>query len=174
MISLVMHARPSNSDADERRVLKDLSYASTLGSLADRVVLNALRIQSGAQERFRDDSADEAASLLEGLAKGAAEPVRVTQRAREFGALSFFKSNGLDAKSPAVGAPPSDREEVVGWLRRLVFALRKAGEGRASQEELSLVIDTFTRVADLTLTAAAEATRRERSGDSWQMPILRS
>jgi hypothetical protein len=174
MISLVMHARPSASDADERRVLKDLSYTSALGALADRVVLNALRIQSGDTKQFRDDSASEAAGLLEALATEAAEPVRVTQPARELGALTFLKSNGLDAKAPAVGTPRPDSDEIFDWLRQLIAALKSAHGGTASKDELVLIVETFTRVAELTLSAASEVTRHERSGDSWTMPVLRS
>ena len=176
MISLgPAHVGPSAEEADERKILRDVSFASSLGSLADRIVLTCLRLQAQETDRLDEATADEAIQLLENLVSATTDPVHVIGRVRDVGALSFLTSHSSHVGT-SVDANDDIEEatEIVAWLHELSDALRAARDGTVTEDQLDLILSAFTRAAEATLSAASKYLSVDHSGSSWKIAIPRS
>lgn len=172
MISIVpAYVGVSTDEADdERKILRDVSFASYFGSLADRLVLAALRVQSRIDERLDPAAANAAIQILQSLISATAQPVHVSGHVRDIGALSFLTAR---SSQPGASVEPGDHgddvTEMTSQLNTLSDAIQAGRDASATQDQLDLILRTFTHVAEATLSAASESLSHNHSESSWKI-----
>lgn len=173
MISLVsaVQAGFPMDDIDERRALRQVSVASSVGSLSDRMALSALRVKAGLAERLDSSVADQAIGLLEALQSTTTEPVHVTSSPRDSGALGYLAHSMPEVPAAERADNPTSRQATGPRVQKLVDAVTAGLQGTATQKQLDLIVRFFTHVAEATLRAASDPVSHGHSEAPWTITI---
>jgi hypothetical protein len=173
MISSQVLTRISSRATEERDALEELGQVSSLGVLADKVVLAALRIRSGLEQRSEDPAVREAAEMLRRVAAHVDDPFDVTTGATIPSALRLLKAAGTTGASQAVAPEEGEvsEREAREWYQSLADALEAMREGTADPQQLDDIQVRFNFLADVTLETANEVVRRDHVGGRWTQAL---
>lgn len=143
------HLRDTESDIER------ISQASSLGSLADDVLLELIQLEAGIKDPSDLVAVPESAELFHALADQLDNPRMIWSATSAATALLRFSSE----TAPSSGHTVVSDEELPAWCKALAGQLGRLRETPISMEDLASVRAQFTSIAQVTLRAAATAAR---------------